>query len=98
MQMMPPNFSYGGIGNTFNASRNSFVSNMSLSSLSANQSASNSSFLRRDDKLKSVPPRFIFPSMRPEGKVGVVRVVYVCACACTVSGVYELLTVLRVYM
>ena len=48
---------------------NSFVGSVHESSLNTSHNLSSSSFLRRDEKLKSVPPRFIFSNMGPEGKV-----------------------------
>ncbi len=82
MQVMP-NLSYSGITKapTFSAPINSFGSIGSACSLSGNQSLFNGSFVRRDDSLKSVPPRFIFPTVRPEGKV---RTVCVCRGVCVV--------------
>ncbi len=73
MQVMP-NFSFSGVRTTaFSTPVNSFCSSGPASSLSGNQSLLNSSFVRMNDsQLKSVPPRFIFPTVRPEGKVSTV--------------------------
>lgn len=53
---------------SFIAHGNSFVSGVQGNSLNSSHGMSSSSFVTRDEKLKSVPPRFIFSNMRPEGK------------------------------
>lgn len=86
LQVMPERQpSLGAVGNTQYAapSSSSFVpltdygrQRSSFSSYQNNTRVPDSLFSKNDNKIKSVPPWFIFPNNRPEGKVGLIWCVY----------------------